>query len=205
MKKRAGFTLIELSVVLIIIGLIVGGVLKGTDMINSAKQKKFYNSFVKSWQIAVSQYQDRTGNILGDGNAPINNGGTVAANNGAFDNFALSAGTTVQARLSAVGIEIPTTNTNNSGSYFIEGKYVSSTVTIGLYNFAINGAAKNCIYLAGVPTDVALALDTMVDGTADAGLGNLRQWNVGATAANPTTLAWPDAKTTTLVNVAIVL
>ncbi|MEQ1788912.1 MAG: type II secretion system protein [Rickettsiales bacterium] len=36
-KRQAGFTLIELSIVLVIIGLIVGGVLVGRDLIRAAE------------------------------------------------------------------------------------------------------------------------------------------------------------------------
>lgn len=205
MQKRRGFTMIELTVVLIIIGLIMGAVIKGGDMINAAKEKKFYNSFIKTWQIAINQYQDKTGGILGDGASPINNGGSAAANNGAFDNINLSTTTTVQTRLAQVGLDVPQTNTGTPGSYLVEGKYTSSTVTAGLYNYAINGRNKNCLYLTNVPTDVAMSLDTMIDGNADAGLGSLRQWNAGATAATPTTLAYPDAQTTGTVNLALVL
>ena len=39
MKKQSGFTLIELAIVLVIIGLLLGGVLKGQELINSAKVK----------------------------------------------------------------------------------------------------------------------------------------------------------------------
>ena len=35
MKK--GFTLVELAIVMIIIGLLIGGILKGTEMIENAK------------------------------------------------------------------------------------------------------------------------------------------------------------------------
>ena len=37
----AGFTLIEIAIVLVVIGLLLGGVLKGQELINSAKVKKF--------------------------------------------------------------------------------------------------------------------------------------------------------------------
>ena len=36
-KQQTGFTLIELAIVLVIIGLLLGGVLKGQELINSAK------------------------------------------------------------------------------------------------------------------------------------------------------------------------
>ena len=39
MKKQSVFTLIELAIVLVIIGLLLGGVLKGQELINSAKVK----------------------------------------------------------------------------------------------------------------------------------------------------------------------
>lgn len=211
--QRKGFTLVELSIVLIIIGLIIGGVLKGTDLINSAKQKKFYNTFVKGWQVAINQYQDRTGQILADGTA---NGGTGATANGTYDNISLSASaaspTGVQARLRAVGLDVPVTNTGGSalvapdgGTYSVEGKRSTSLVTGWLDSLAVNGTARNVFYMTAVPTDVALAIDTMVDGAADAGLGSCRQWNVGATAATPTTLAWPSAETTATVNMLVVL
>ena len=39
MKKQSVFTLIELAIVLVIIGLLLGGVLKGQELVNSAKVK----------------------------------------------------------------------------------------------------------------------------------------------------------------------
>ena len=45
-NNNKGFTLIEMAVVLIIIGLIVGAVVKGKDLVTSAKQKKLYAKFV---------------------------------------------------------------------------------------------------------------------------------------------------------------
>ena len=36
MRKHSGFTLIEIAIVLVIIGLLLGGVLKGQSMIDSA-------------------------------------------------------------------------------------------------------------------------------------------------------------------------
>jgi prepilin-type N-terminal cleavage/methylation domain-containing protein len=37
MKKQSGFTLIEIAIVLVIIGLLLGGVLKGQELITSAR------------------------------------------------------------------------------------------------------------------------------------------------------------------------
>lgn len=55
--SRSGFTLIELSIVLVIIGLIVGGVLVGQDLIEAANiraqisQLEKYNTAVRTFQI----------------------------------------------------------------------------------------------------------------------------------------------------------
>ena len=37
MRKQTGFTLIEIAIVLVIIGLLLGGVLKGQELITSAR------------------------------------------------------------------------------------------------------------------------------------------------------------------------
>ena len=196
--KRKGFTLIELSIVLIIIGLIIGGVMKGKDMINSAKQKKFVTTFVKGWELAVNQYQDRTGQTLGDG---VLNGGTGVAD-GTFDNRNLSTaavGILVVRALNKVGLEAPTTNTDasyNGGSYTIEGKYARGTSVMTLTSVNVNGSTRNVLNITLVPTDVAIAMDTMIDGGPDAGLGTCIR-STGAAAATPTTEVWPDANTAT--------
>ena len=45
MNKRMGFTLVEIAIVLVIIGLLLGGVLKGQELINSAKVKNLATDF----------------------------------------------------------------------------------------------------------------------------------------------------------------
>ena len=57
-SKQSGFTLVEIAIVLVIIGLLLGGVLKGQELINSAKVKNFINDF-RSTSTFVFAYQDR--------------------------------------------------------------------------------------------------------------------------------------------------
>jgi prepilin-type N-terminal cleavage/methylation domain-containing protein len=65
MKKQSGFTLIELAIVLVIIGLLLGGVLKGQELINSAKIKNIVNDF-SSTSAGIYGYQDRYKQLPGD-------------------------------------------------------------------------------------------------------------------------------------------
>ncbi len=65
MKKQSGFTLIELAIVLVIIGLLLGGVLKGQELINSSRIKNVVNDF-NSTSAAIYGYQDRYRQLPGD-------------------------------------------------------------------------------------------------------------------------------------------
>ena len=65
MKKQSGFTLIELAIVLVIIGLLLGGVLKGQELINSAKVKNMASDF-KNTQVYIYGYQDKYRALPGD-------------------------------------------------------------------------------------------------------------------------------------------
>jgi prepilin-type N-terminal cleavage/methylation domain-containing protein len=65
MKKQSGFTLIELAIVLVIIGLLLGGVLKGQELINSAKVKNMAADF-KNTQVYIYGYQDKYKALPGD-------------------------------------------------------------------------------------------------------------------------------------------
>lgn len=59
-KGAAGFTLIEMAIVLVVIGLIIGAVLKGQDLISNARSKKFAN-FARQAEVAQWAYFDRNG------------------------------------------------------------------------------------------------------------------------------------------------
>ena len=80
MNKQAGFTLIELAIVLVIIGLLLGGVLRGQELINSAKVKNMARDF-QNVQVYMYGYQDRFRVLPGDDhNAATHVTGTNPAN-----------------------------------------------------------------------------------------------------------------------------
>lgn len=64
-KPQQGFTLVEIAVVLVIIGLLLGGVLKGQELINSAKAKSLVQEF-NSVSVMMYGYQDRFRALPGD-------------------------------------------------------------------------------------------------------------------------------------------
>jgi prepilin-type N-terminal cleavage/methylation domain-containing protein len=64
-SRQTGFTLIEIAIVLVIIGLLLGGVLKGQELINSAKVKNLIGDF-RTTSTLVYGYQDRFRNFPGD-------------------------------------------------------------------------------------------------------------------------------------------
>lgn len=65
LHEERGFTLIELAIVLVIIGIILGAVLKGQDLIQNARAKKFVNKG-RAWEVAVWTFLDRKGRFPGD-------------------------------------------------------------------------------------------------------------------------------------------
>ena len=78
LQKQKGFTLVEIAIVLVIIGLLLGGVLKGQELIENTKIKSV-KSDADNMVTAINGYQDRFRAIPGDdANADTNVTGTVA-------------------------------------------------------------------------------------------------------------------------------
>lgn len=75
---RKGFTLVELSIVLVIIGLLIGGVLKGKAMIESTKVKKVKTD-VDGIVSAIYTFQDKYRTLPGDNTLTVN--GILGAGN----------------------------------------------------------------------------------------------------------------------------
>jgi prepilin-type N-terminal cleavage/methylation domain-containing protein len=85
---EAGFTLIEIAIVMVIIGLLIGGVLKGQEMINNAKVKRVMKQ-ADELRAAITTFYDKYGQYPGDENSTVfppgtdtttgNNNGQIAA------------------------------------------------------------------------------------------------------------------------------
>ena len=129
-SQERGFTLVELAIVLVIIGIIIGAVLKGQDLITNARAKKFVNA-VKAWEISQWTYMDRKGRFAGDEdkNGKIGDGTT----------------NTVKADLTGASfINPPYEGTGNTGNSITMGSY---TFYVFFGTDAGDGAGKNIMIL----------------------------------------------------------
>lgn len=78
-RQQTGFTLIEIAIVLVIIGLLLGGVLKGQALIDSAKVKNLAEDF-RNVPVFIFTYQDKYKALPGDDvNAAAHLSGATAA------------------------------------------------------------------------------------------------------------------------------
>src|SRR5271156_1769333 len=81
-KRNAGFTLVELSIVLVIIGLIIGGVLTGRQIMQNAEITNALNA-IQAFDAQFQTYTQNYGVLPGDDPAANGNGdGTLQ---GSFD------------------------------------------------------------------------------------------------------------------------
>ena len=94
-RKQSGFTLVEIAIVLVIIGLLLGGILKGQELITNAKVRNLadqqnavkaaFYAFQDRFRALPGDYRDAATNIPnvaagGNGNAQIEAGGTSGEN-----------------------------------------------------------------------------------------------------------------------------
>ena len=188
LNDQRGFTLIEMAIVLIIIGIIIGAVVKGKDVMKSAEQKRLYSTFVREWQVAYNNYYDRTGWILGDDVDAPN-----TTRDGHCGNGTVALAAALDAQLTRVGLKPPAsgpTGLSNVRSYTdANGRQYTLTLS---FNYHVN--IGNYIQIngpTGVPVDLGLAWDRVIDGSADGTAGDLRYDN--NVTPSTTGVAWPLA------------
>ena len=82
MRKQTGFTLIEIAIVLVIIGLLLGGVLKGQELITSARVRNLISQ-QDGVKAAYFGFLDRFRSLPGDYSLATTNIANVTANGNA--------------------------------------------------------------------------------------------------------------------------
>ncbi|MCJ8502147.1 prepilin-type N-terminal cleavage/methylation domain-containing protein [Desulfatitalea alkaliphila] len=171
--QNKGFTLVEMALVLIIIGIIIGAVVKGKDLVRGAEQKKIYSKFLNEWRLVYLNFYDRTGRILGDTQDasvdPATDGQDGQADtNAGRDALVDSGAATAYRGLRQVGLTPPVSNVPDTP---YEYRYVNSEgntnrLTIQ-FLYEDGDPSYNYMEIEELPTELAIALDTMIDGEAD--------------------------------------
>jgi prepilin-type N-terminal cleavage/methylation domain-containing protein len=214
MKTQSGFTLIELAMVLVIVGLLLGGVLKGQALINSAKVRNMATDF-KNVQVYVYAYQDRFRALPGDDSlvATHLNGGTKATNgtqaNGVIEgawNTAMDGDESCvfwqHVRLAGLAPGVTAVNCAAGNTYQprnadegligIQGVSGFTTITRNAASAAVTMSGANVVCSAGVLGKYAKQLDTMLD-DGEADTGSMRVADPASTGQSITSSAIMDA------------
>lgn len=80
-RKQAGFTLLEISIVMMIISLLIMLTLKGRELVENSRVKSLANDF-RDIQLAIYGYQDRFRALPGDDRNASEHFATAATSNG---------------------------------------------------------------------------------------------------------------------------
>lgn len=195
-KKLAqqGFTLVELSVVLAVIGLILGAVAIGRDLQRNAAYQRISTDFLQGWLLAYDGFVAGTGIVPGDNaSAPT---GKVNAGTSEL------CGTAMVDAFLAAGIRVPEGRAEGQRSHAVyldsNGNPQDLEVCFQNITWAEAGAAvgnyaqrpRNVMVLKGATPALASMLDSQIDGHPDARFGRVREERLAGSHTVTTGQPW---------------
>jgi prepilin-type N-terminal cleavage/methylation domain-containing protein len=211
-SRTAGFTLVEMAVVLAVIGLIVGAVMIGKDVQRSAEYTKIKRSFIDQWALAYNTHYQRTSVPIGDDQtAPtlMVNGAQFQGTSGGDMSQATSPGHICQGNnrhldsvatqdlrdeMLEVGVELPPGRAEGAEDRYVyrdsNGNPQEIQVCFRWNPPGTDHGSGNVMVITGLTPDLARYLDQTVDGKPDAVEGRFRQRDVSANNNNQAGQEW---------------
>lgn len=193
-QKQQGFTLIEIAIVLVIIGLLLGGVLKGQELITSARVRNLVNQ-IDGTKAAFFGFQDRYRALPGDFTAATTQIPNATQNGNGNGQIEGSESIALWDHLSHAGfingtyvfntIESDTTTPRNPYGAFMQvifdAIYQGTTATPATARHNMKTGPR-------IPVDILAEIDRKIDdGNARTGTMRFSTYAGGGTAPDPTT------------------
>jgi len=207
-RRQGGFTILEMSVVLVVIALIIGAVSVGRDVYRSAVAERISSDFVQGWIIAYDRYTAQVGAVPGDD--PANPTGRI---NGAAGSALCDDD--LRDEMLSRGIALPQGRAEGMENRYVyqDGNGGPQELRVCLLNVndwsepaagtTYAARPRNVMRFEGLTAELAGQIDLRLDGRIDARFGRFREDSryddtsaVGSPpAANPWSEAEPDPAT----------
>ncbi len=175
-----GFTIVEMSVVLVIIALIVGAASVGRDVYRSAQAERLASDFVQGWLLAYDRFATGTNTVPGDNFD--NPTGLVNAGTNRF-----LCGVDLQNAMLRAGVTLPVGRGEGLADRYVyqDGRGLPHEIRVCAgavawsEPFGSVGAyaarPRNIMRFEGLTPSMATLLDTKIDGRVDARHGRFRE------------------------------
>lgn len=185
-RQSRGFTLIELSIALLVVALIVGAVAAGGDLQRNAFYQRISSSFVRGWHLAFISHKEKTGVVPGD---------VAAAPTGkVYSGAGELCGLTLRNVMYAAGVRMPGGRAEGRETEYAyldsNGNPQAVEVCMQYVPWSVPGSSagtyvvqnRNVLVLKRLTPDLARLIDSTLDGQADARFGSVREDSQAALA-----------------------
>jgi len=204
-QRQRGFTLVEISLVLVVIGLILGAVSIGKDIQRNAEYTKVKQKFVDQWVSAYNAHFLRSGVVIGDSQTQprlMVNGATfevvddlvsgrdmtgatppnAICQGGAAPNMTREADLILHGEMDRHGIRMPPGRAEGFEDRYAyldtNGNPQELQICFQWNNPGSPASSGNVMVITGLTPDLARSLGQMIDGQADAREGLFRKYDI---------------------------
>ena len=177
--NRQGFTLVELAVVLIVIGILVGMVSVGQRLQRNATGMAIMTGFIQGWQGAYNAHVRQRGQVPHD----TDGDGLIRANGQGCS----TTGTAMLNDFLGAGVDLPAGQAEGANHRYVyqdsNGNPQRLEVCFGTVSWAVRGSSvglyvtrrRNVMVIQNVTPTLARQIDSSVDAKLDARFGRVRE------------------------------